>query len=87
MIAIANLQCACSLVLNPPASSPYTNLAALVRRHSAEPLKSSRNTQDSFNPPGSVGFAMHSEVRGFTAVRARNPHCFTRRKNSWLPKF
>jgi hypothetical protein len=39
MVAIANPQCACSLVLSPPASSPYTNLAALVRRHSAGPLK------------------------------------------------
>jgi hypothetical protein len=85
VITIANLRCACSLVLNPPASSPYANLADPVRRHSAEPLKSFRTPKirltsrvgricDAF---GSAG--LHRSAGG-------NPHCFTRRKNTWLPK-
>ncbi len=52
MVAIANPFCACSLVLNPPASSPYTNLAALVRRHSAGNPEIIRNAQDLFIPQG-----------------------------------
>ena len=48
VITIANLRCACSLVLNPPASSPYANLADPVRRTS----EIIPHTQDSFNLPG-----------------------------------
>ena len=65
MVAIANPPCACSLVLSSPASSPYTNLAALVRRHSAGTLKLLETPKICLSPRG-VGFAMHSEARGFT---------------------
>ena len=85
VIIIANLRCTCSLVLNSPASSLYANLADPVRRHSAEPLKSFRPPKIRLSPRvgrirdvfGSAG--LHCSAGG-------NPHCFTRRKNSWLPK-
>jgi hypothetical protein len=85
MITIANLRCACSLVLNSPASSPYANLADPVRRHSAEPLKIIPHTQDSFiRRVGRIRDAFGSA--GLHRSAGGNQHCFTRRKNKWLPK-
>ena len=85
MVAIANPQCACSLVLNAPASSPSTNLAGLVRRRSTGPLKLFETPKIRSSPGASRtcdAFRSAGLHRG-----AVNPHCFTRRKYSWLPKF